>query len=77
MPAGAISSSTEADSFSRTSERGRISTAITREAIDDHGVGGILDRLADCTAEHFDVRHSTFQGEPESHRDHEDLGEVH
>jgi len=50
---------------------------VTQEAIDDHGVGGILDRLADCTAEHFDVRHSTFQVEPESHRDHEDLGEVH
>ena len=50
---------------------------VTQQAIDDHGVGGILDRLADCTAEHFDVRHSTFQVEPESHRDHEDLGEVH
>ena len=50
---------------------------VTQEAIDAHGVGGILDRLADCTAEHFDVRHSTFQVEPETHRDHEDLGEVH
>jgi len=50
---------------------------VTQEAIDEHGVGGILDRLADCTAEHFDVRHSTFQVEPETHRDHEDLGEVH
>jgi cobalt-zinc-cadmium efflux system protein len=50
---------------------------VTQEALDAHGVGGILDRLADCTAEHFDVRHSTFQVEPETHRDHEDLGEVH
>jgi len=50
---------------------------VTQEALDAHGVGGILDRLADCTAEHFDVRHSTFQVEPVTHQDHEDLGEVH
>jgi cobalt-zinc-cadmium efflux system protein len=50
---------------------------VTQEALDAHGVGGILDRLSDCTAEHFDVRHSTFQVEPVTHQDHEDLGEVH
>jgi cobalt-zinc-cadmium efflux system protein len=50
---------------------------VTQDALDEHGVGGILDRLTDCTAEHFDVRHSTFQVEPETHREHEDLGEVH
>ena len=50
---------------------------VTQDAIDAHGVGGILDRLADCTAEHFDVRHSTFQVEPVTHQDHEDLGELH
>ena len=50
---------------------------VTPEALDEHGVGGILDRLADCTAEHFEVRHSTFQVEPETHQAHEDLGEVH
>ncbi|GAA4749672.1 cation diffusion facilitator family transporter [Nocardioides endophyticus] len=50
---------------------------VTQEVLDEHGVGGVLDRLADCTAEHFDVRHSTFQVEPVSHQDHEDLGEVH
>lgn len=50
---------------------------VTQEALDEHGVGGVLDRLADCTAEHFDVRHSTFQVEPVTHQDHEDLGEVH
>lgn len=50
---------------------------VTQEALDEHGVGGVLDRLADCTAEHFDVRHSTFQVEPVTHRGHEDLGEVH
>jgi cobalt-zinc-cadmium efflux system protein len=51
--------------------------SVTQDALDEHGVGGILDRLVECTAEHFDVRHSTFQVEPETHRDHEDLGEVH
>lgn len=50
---------------------------VTQEALDEHGVGGILDRLCECTAEHFDVRHSTFQVEPVTHREHEDLGEVH
>jgi cobalt-zinc-cadmium efflux system protein len=51
--------------------------SVTQEALDAQGVGGILDRLSDCTAEHFDVRHSTFQVEPVTHRAHEDLGEVH
>jgi cobalt-zinc-cadmium efflux system protein len=51
--------------------------SVTKEALDAHGVGGILDRLAGCTAEHFDVRHSTFQVEPVDHQDHEDLGGVH
>ena len=50
---------------------------VTQEALDDQGVGGILDRLCECTAEHFEVRHSTFQVEPVTHQDHEDLGEVH
>ncbi|GAA1776868.1 cation diffusion facilitator family transporter [Nocardioides hankookensis] len=50
---------------------------VTQEALDADGVGGILDRLAACTAEHFDVRHSTFQVEPVTHQDHEDLGELH
>ncbi|WP_243059482.1 cation diffusion facilitator family transporter [Nocardioides sp. SR21] len=50
---------------------------VTQEALDAEGVGRILDRLSECTAEHFDVRHSTFQVEPVTHQDHEDLGEVH
>jgi cobalt-zinc-cadmium efflux system protein len=50
---------------------------VTQEALDEVGVGGVLDRLSECTAEHFDVRHSTFQVEPLTHRAHEDLGEVH
>lgn len=50
---------------------------VTDAALDEHGVGAILDRLCHCTAEVFDVRHATFQVEPESHREHEDLGEAH
>jgi cobalt-zinc-cadmium efflux system protein len=50
---------------------------VTDEVLADLGVGSILDRLVECTAEHFDVRHATFQVEPVSHQDHEDLGEVH
>ena len=50
---------------------------VTEEVLDEVGVGGILDRLCECTAEHFDLRHSTFQVEPVTHREHEDLGEVH
>ena len=50
---------------------------VTDEALASDGVGGMLDRLCACTADHFDVRHATFQVEPESHREHEDLGETH
>ncbi|MGZ4447498.1 MAG: cation diffusion facilitator family transporter, partial [Nocardioides sp.] len=51
--------------------------SVTDEALAERGVGGILDELCHCTAEHFEVRHATFQVEPESHRDHEDLGQAH
>lgn len=50
---------------------------VTDEALDEHGLGAILDRLCGCTAEHFEVRHATFQVEPVSHRSHEDLGGTH
>jgi cobalt-zinc-cadmium efflux system protein len=50
---------------------------VTDEALAEHGVGGILDRLCECVASHFDVQHATFQVEPVSHRAHEDLGEMH
>lgn len=33
--------------------------------------GQVLDRLADCLEDHFDVDHCTFQLEPEGHRAHE------
>ncbi|MFB9314231.1 cation diffusion facilitator family transporter [Nocardioides plantarum] len=50
---------------------------VTDEALAARGVGAILDQLCSCVAEHFDVRHATFQVEPESHEAHEDLGELH
>jgi cobalt-zinc-cadmium efflux system protein len=50
---------------------------VTDEALAARGVGVVLDELCACVAEHFDVRHATFQVEPVSHEAHEDLGEVH
>lgn len=50
---------------------------VTDEALDRHGVGGMLDRISHCVADHFEIRHATFQVEPETHRAHEDLGEAH
>ncbi len=50
---------------------------VTDEALAERGVGRILDELCACVAEHFDVRHATFQVEPVSHESHEDLGELH
>ncbi len=50
---------------------------VTDEALAARGVGAILDELCECVAEHFDVRHATFQVEPVSHEAHEDLGELH
>lgn len=50
---------------------------VTDEALAEHGVGGILDELCACTREHFGIDHATFQVEPVSHRDHEDLGGAH
>lgn len=50
---------------------------VTDAALAERGVGAILDELCVCVAEHFDVRHATFQVEPASHEAHEDLGELH
>ena len=46
-------------------------------ALAEQGVGAYLDRFSACVADHFDVVHTTFQVEPLSHREHEDLGEHH
>jgi cobalt-zinc-cadmium efflux system protein len=50
---------------------------VTDDCLAERGVGSLLDEFSDCVAAHFDVDHVTFQIEPESHRDHEDLGEAH
>jgi len=47
------------------------------DVLEEQGVGAVLDALGDCVSTHFGVRHTTFQVEPESHEDHEDLGEMH
>jgi cobalt-zinc-cadmium efflux system protein len=50
---------------------------VTDACLEQRGVGSLLDEFSGCVASHFDVDHVTFQIEPESHRDHEDLGEAH
>ncbi len=37
----------------------------------DGGGGRVLDALADCLGDHFDVAHCTFQLEPPGHASHE------
>ncbi|WP_460536309.1 cation diffusion facilitator family transporter [Humibacter ginsengiterrae] len=46
---------------------------VTADAFQNGQLPGLLDRLQDCVAEHFDVsiEHSTFQFEPPSHARHE------
>ena len=50
---------------------------VTDACLAERGVGATLDELSKCVADHFDVHHATFQVEPATHREHEDLGEVH
>ncbi len=50
---------------------------VTDECLERRGVGSLLDEFSGCVASHFAVEHATFQIEPESHRDHEDLGPAH
>ena len=50
---------------------------VTDTCLAERGVGRLLDEFSGCVASHFEVDHVTFQIEPESHRDHEDLGEAH
>jgi cobalt-zinc-cadmium efflux system protein len=49
---------------------------VTDAALAGRGVGAILDELCACTTAQFGIDHATFQIEPETHRDHEDLGPV-
>ena len=50
---------------------------VTDEALDRAGVGPILDQLCAGTRERFGIDHATFQVEPVTHREHEDLGGGH
>jgi cobalt-zinc-cadmium efflux system protein len=50
---------------------------VTDACLGTRGVGSLLDEFSDCVAAHFSVDHVTFQIEPVSHREHEDLGEAH
>lgn len=50
---------------------------VTDACLDERGVGPTIDALAACVADHFGVRHTTFQVEPVTHRSHEDLGGLH
>ena len=51
-----------------------VHVTVTDACLAKRGVGSLLDEFSHCVAEHFDVHHTTFQIEPESHRAHEDLG---
>lgn len=46
-------------------------------ALASRGLGRLLDELCAVVADDFDVEHTTFQVEPRSHRDHEELGLHH
>ncbi len=50
---------------------------VSDAVLEEQGIGGLLDEVSGCLAEHFALDHVTVQIEPESHREHEDLGEAH
>ena len=53
-------------------------TAVVEDgALASRGLGPILDELCAAVGDDFDVEHTTFQVEPRSHREHEDLGHDH
>jgi cobalt-zinc-cadmium efflux system protein len=54
-----------------------VHVTVTDAVLASRGVGPLLDEFSGCVASHFEVDHATFQIEPESHRDHEDLGPAH
>lgn len=45
---------------------------VTPEVFTNEETGRLLDELAECLSEHFDVAHSTFQLEPLEHAHHEE-----
>ena len=50
---------------------------VSDSALAERGLGAILGELGGCLTGHFGIRHTTFQVEPVSHREHEDLGDHH
>ncbi|HEY9498188.1 MAG TPA: cation diffusion facilitator family transporter, partial [Terrimesophilobacter sp.] len=45
---------------------------VAAEVFANREAGRLLDELADCLSDHFDVAHSTFQLEPAEHAQHEE-----
>ncbi|MCW2757611.1 MAG: cation transporter [Nocardioidaceae bacterium] len=50
---------------------------VTDACLAQRGVGAVLDTLAACARSDFGIEHATFQVEPQSHQEHEHLGEGH
>ncbi len=48
-----------------------VHVVVDDDVLADGGAARILDQLAECLSDHFDVEHCTFQLEPASHSDHE------
>ena len=48
-----------------------VHVVVTDEAFAVGGGARVLDSLGECLADHFDVKHCTFQLEPEGHANHE------
>jgi cobalt-zinc-cadmium efflux system protein len=54
-----------------------VHVAVDDLTLEREGVGPLLDRFSDCVSSHFEIEHTTFQIEPVTHREHEELGEPH
>jgi cobalt-zinc-cadmium efflux system protein len=54
-----------------------VHVVVADDVLAARGVGELLDEFSRCIADHFEVDHATFQVEPVSHTDHEDLGPAH
>ena len=50
---------------------------VTDACLAERGCRPAARRVQRVRGGHFAVDHATFQIEPQSHRDHEDLGEAH
>ncbi len=67
------------DAWTITSGMPSLSAHVTVSdaCLGQRGVGAVLDELARCAREDFGVEHATFQVEPQSHQEHENLGQDH